>query len=456
MRRLIAILPLLVCASAVAQNEGQLQSEFRREGAEVAKDCSGFKTIFGCLQELVTGKPLHVTGGSIAPQNGESVGAAFVYDKNIGNKWRLNTNADAVVSTNASWRAGLYLKALYVPLKPLTPTTTKPPEGKKSIIQVQAVPELNFYVQSTSLNKLDYYGLGPLTAKQNLALFGMTETITGGNVIYPLPGNFGLALFGEINGRFVDIRDRHGDSSPSIEQLYSNTTAPGLARQPGFFQAGQGLRLNHGFSDRLYLQYSATFQEFAAVSDSRYSFQRLTFDLSNNFPLYRNMRRASLPVGPDQSPQSLEEPRRFVRNLEGSIGARILIVESFVPNGHVVPFYFQPTLGGTDINGNRGLSSYPDYRFRAPNLMLFRGTFEHSLWGPLGGILMADFGKVGLTRSDVDFKNIRHSYAAGLTIRAGGFPQLSLLVAWGGREGTHTIADINSSLLGGAARPSLY
>ena len=30
----------------------------------------------------------------------------------------------------------------------------------------------------------------------------------------------------------------------------------------------------------------------------------------------------------------------------------------------IVPFYFQPTLGGSDINGQRLLSGYDDYRFR--------------------------------------------------------------------------------------------
>jgi hypothetical protein len=31
-----------------------------------------------------------------------------------------------------------------------------------------------------------------------------------------------------------------------------------------------------------------------------------------------------------------------------------------------------------------------------------------------------------------------------------------LLFAWGGGEGNHTIASMNTSLLGGSSRPSLY
>jgi hypothetical protein len=127
------------------------------------------------------------------------------------------------------------------------------------------------------------------------------------------------------------------------------------------------------------------------------------------------------------------------------------------PGGNVVPFYFQPTLGGSDINGNPSLSSYQDYRFRAPNILLLRESFEHSVWNlPLGVAFMADQGKVGLTRGDLSSSPWVHSFSAGLTLRAGGFPQVFLLFSWGGNEGTHTIANVNTSLLGGAARPSLY
>jgi hypothetical protein len=63
---------------------------------------------------------------------------------------------------------------------------------------------------------------------------------------------------------------------------------------------------------------------------------------------------------------------------------------------------------------------------------------------------------VALNRSDLDFTHLLHSYSVGLTLRAGGFPLVSLLFSFGGHEGTHTTARVNGSLLGGSARPSLY
>jgi hypothetical protein len=135
----------------------------------------------------------------------------------------------------------------------------------------------------------------------------------------------------------------------------------------------------------------------------------------------------------------------------------MLSIFSVTQGSNMTPFYFQPTLGGSDINGAMSLPSYQDYRFRAPDLLLLQQSFEHSIGTlPIGILLTADEGKLGLTRGDLGSARWLHSFGAGLTIRAGGFPVISLMFAFGGHEGTHTIANVNTSLLGGGSRPSLY
>jgi hypothetical protein len=140
----------------------------------------------------------------------------------------------------------------------------------------------------------------------------------------------------------------------------------------------------------------------------------------------------------------------------GSIGLHLLLTESMTPAGNTVPFYFQPTLGGGDLNNQNYMPAYADYRFRAPNLIVVRANFEHSIWGPVGFQFLYDIGKVAATRSDLDFSHLAHSFGAGLTLRAGGMPQVSFVFAFGGGEGTHALFLMNSSLLGGSARPSLF
>jgi hypothetical protein len=127
------------------------------------------------------------------------------------------------------------------------------------------------------------------------------------------------------------------------------------------------------------------------------------------------------------------------------------------PGGNVVPFCSQPTLGGVDINGSPSLNSYQSFRFRAPNVLLIQESYERSLFSlPLGVTLTADKGKIGLPRRDLGSNPWVHSFSAGLTLRAGWFPQAFLLFSSGGNEGTHTMASVNASLLGGSATPSLY
>lgn len=467
LRWVFGFLLLFTFSSAFAQ-EGRLQSDFRRESNNVKADCGSFtfKSFAGCAQELFTDHPLHIAVGSIAPQNGFGAGLAFVTHYTPNESWRLSWDADAVGSFNGSWRAGVYMKAIHTPPQQIHVSIGPTSGAKKSNLTVHPSTVFNLYAQSISLNKLFFFGEGPDTTLAGQSVFGMTQTIVGGNVIkpvYELPAlrSLNLALLGEVNGRFVGIRGNSGESSPTIGALYDNATAPGLANQPGFLQLGEGIRLEPNlFDNHVQLNYLVNFQEFFAPSDSTFSFRRWTIDLGHNFPLYQNSVSPGPKDtnGPDECAASVGATNcpSISRNRTGTVGVHLLITESATSSGSVVPFYFQPTLGGSDVNGNPSLSSFADYRYRAPNLLLLRESFEHSIWGPIGFTFMSDEGKVALTRGDVDFGDLKHSFTTGLTVRAGGFPQMFLLFAWGGGEGHHTIANINTSLLGGSARPSLY
>ena len=479
-----ALLLSLAMVPASAQ-EGNLQSDFRREGKHVREACDSFglKLVTSCAYTFFTDHPLHIAAGSMPPQNGFGLGGAFVAFKNTAN-WRMSWNADAVGATSGSWRAGAYMKMVHTPplptgsLGPISPDAGGP-KKKPAKVGIHPYTVFNLYAQTISLNKLNFYGLGNNTTLAGASVFGMRETIVGANVtkpVFELPSisALKLALIGEINGRFVDIRPEHGQSAPSIETVYGNTTAPGLNNQPGFIQFGEGVRIaptipfwkrrtigGFGTSVRdLKLDYSAKFQQFFAPSNSASSFLRWIVDLNHDFDLYSHTESSTTTPanqGPDEcAPQKQDCPTPSTSwNVNGSIGLRFLLSESINSATSAVPFYFQQTLGGQDIDSALALGSYADYRFRAPNLLLLQESFEHSIWGPFGAKFMADQGRVALTRGDLGFSHLKHSFAAGLTLRAGGFPMVSLMFAWGGAEGHHNIFNMNTSLLGGSSRPAL-
>jgi hypothetical protein len=475
-KRWSAVLVLLSAPMLASAQESPLRAELRREGERVSDACGtfSFTTVPGCAYTLFTDHPLHIAAGSMPPQNGFGLGAAFVWSKNTRN-WRMSWDVDATGASSAAWRTGAYMKLVHTPhpaKSPITVTIPKPGEAPKeedkpkgAVSFTHPYTVFNLYAQSISLNKLNFFGLGNDTLLTGKSVFGMSQTIVGANVIKPVferaaIRRLHLALLGEVNGRFVDIRGEHGQSVPSIETLYTDATAPGLTNQPGFVQLGEGLRIQPVIGDSLELNYLGKFQQFFAPSDSHNSFLRWTVDLNHTYYLYgytRSAPKGAEMIGPDSCAPPGETcpeiPR--TRNLSGSTGVRLLVSESINSATSAVPFYFQQTLGGQDINSALSLGSYQDYRFRAPNILLLQETFEHSIWGPFGLKLLADQGRVALTRGDLGFSHLKHSFAGGLTLRAGAFPMVSLMFAWGGPEGQPTIANMNTSLLGGSSRPSL-
>lgn len=472
MRWYIAFVFWLVSTGALAQ-ESWVHADFRREGERVADACTlhNFMSVGSCGYTLFTDHPLHFAAGSMPPQNGFGLGAAYVASRNTKN-WRLSWSADAVGATSGSWRAGGYLTLVHTPFEPVhvsMPTAATPGEQtqkpKKHEVRIHPFTVFNLYTQSISLNKLNYFGEGNNSSLLGASVFGMTQTIVGANVTKPVYewaaiSRLNLSLFGEINGRFVNIRGEGGQSVPSILSLYNDVTAPGLGSQPGFVQFGEGVRIKPVIGDHLELNYAGTFQQFLAPSNSQNTFERWIVDLNHTFYLYgytESGPRTSTMTGPNECAPSGEKCPAIShsRNLNGSLGVRLYLSESMTSATSAVPFYFQQTLGGQDINSNLALGSYQDYRFRAPNLLSLQESFEHSIWGPFGLKFVADEGRVALTRGDLGFSHLRHSYAAGLTLRAGGFPMVSIMFAWGGPEGHHNIFNMNSSLLGGSARPLL-
>ncbi|HZY74652.1 MAG TPA: hypothetical protein VFE22_16195, partial [Edaphobacter sp.] len=161
---LAALVLAAIPALPQAGNESRIYSDFRRE-AEELQSCKSFKfgSVASCAQTLITGQPMHIAVGSIAPQNGIAAGLAFIEHKNLANEWRLNWNLDAVASGNGSWRAGAYMKAYRQPGGKIVVVFPGASGPKNSGPLYRTAPLFNLYAETTSLNRIYYYGLGPNT-----------------------------------------------------------------------------------------------------------------------------------------------------------------------------------------------------------------------------------------------------------------------------------------------------
>jgi hypothetical protein len=463
---------ILLTACCVAQQNGGNESYFGAiftvEGNDIQTGCTRAdvtgtkplsKFVPGCLESLFHGnKGLYGSFENLPPGNSFALGAAFKDSELNTKNWRLNYQIDGQGSFNGSWTSGGFLT---MKRSPAFRTDQKSEPGPPSVVVHGPIPKnlpklgengssliLNLYAFHTSLNQIAYYGIGENTLVANRALFGMRETVTGINADKLL--RYGFHLVGEMNGRWPDIEPDLGQSSPSIGQVYTEATAPGLARQPGFLQFGEGLqytghagglRKDAAFGLNIDLDYRVNFQQFIAPGDSDMSFRRLTVDFTNDLHL---LKRFTPKNGSPTSEQF------------GTLELRGWMAESIAPAGDFVPFYFQPTLGGGDIDKERTLPSFADYRFRGPDALLFRAQYEEPLpkFSFLGVVFRADSGKVAESRDGLDISHMRHSFSVGLSLRAGNFPYVFLMYSWAGGEGSRTFADVNLSAIsstGGAA-----
>jgi hypothetical protein len=417
------------------------------EIVQLQERCGAFQVV-DCASEVLTGQPLHLTIGSLAPQDGFGAGLAYVGHKTT-DAWRIHWDADGLASTKG-WRVGWYGKFVHSTEAPTTshvgtdmPAPDTPTELPEHLV-------VTLTAQAISLDDVGFFGLGPSTSPDGEVFFGMRQTILGAAVVKPFTSSWHPTLYGETNGRFVSIR--------------APATAPDLADSRTFVQLAEGVRLRPTFARRLVeLNYDVSFREYIAPADSTFTFDRLTVDLTHDVALHFPHRRRwpQDANGPDECTTGGDPKHPFdctiTRKVEGTVEVRAFLSDAFTPAGHVVPFYLQPTLGGADINGEHALASYQDYRFRAPNVMFVRLGIEHSIFDlPIGVIALVDTGRVALTRGALTTGPWQNSVSAGLTVRAGGIPALSLLYARGGSEGGHASLLVSTTLLGGSSRPSLY
>lgn len=439
--------------------ESRLAAEMRLEREHLAENCTALKKLMSCAATLVTGHPLHVSPGSLAPQNGFAAGPAIVTHFTPKN-WRATWSGDAVFAPGGAWRAGTYLKMFRTKIEP--PRLGRPGERARPI-RITEYPVYNVYAQAISLPKLAFYGIGSDTVTAEKTSYGMSEMILGGSATIPFSRVAALlrpSLLLEANGRRFDIRGGTSSDAPSIETRFTEAAAPGLTTQSWFAQFGEGVRLRPWlFNDRLQFDYTLVYQQFAS-GESTFSFQRWTIDLNHQVPLYHTgggpmLRDERNTPNECSISQSVDVCPSVTRDLWGSISVRALVSKSQVGDGATVPFYMQRTLGGSDINGQRALASYDDYRFRGPHVMLFQEKIEHALWGPIGASLLLEQGKVAAQREALEFSRLRHSVGVGATLRAGGFPVVTASWHTGGSEGRHFILTIDASLLGGGGRPPL-
>src|SRR6185312_10205818 len=229
------------------------------------------------------------------------------------------------------------------------------------------------------------------------AVFHYREAAAGFDIVKPVAPV--LDIGGAIEGIFPRIITIKNPTIRSVERVYSNTSAPGIASQPNFLHLA-------GFAEL----------HSSGEPESR--------KLSNKFP--------------------------FGKDGKNEFRVRGRLSFSDTSSGQRVPFYLMQTLGGSNIRGADTLRGFRDYRFRDRDLLLLQLEYLRNLKGPIDFIAFYDTGKVAPAISRLDVGRLRHTYGLGLVFVQRRLEDVAFrfYVSFGSGEGTHTYLGLTDPLGG--------
>ncbi|HKV91102.1 MAG TPA: hypothetical protein VJW20_00990 [Candidatus Angelobacter sp.] len=433
---LIIALVLLLGASACF---GDDLADIKRACFERGNFHKGIYWAAECAQETFTAEQYHFTLTSVAPGAGfAALGLGTGSVQRIRRFEFMFAASAAMVPVEGSSvgqaQMTFALPTLSFMRVESPPHSTKQKYGLRAINRrpiddpVDAKMSVTLRVRRINPREQDFYGLGPSTTRAGLASYGLILTETYAGVNNP------LTSWSSAGFDFSFLQPRVTSSinaAPPIRSAYSEATAPGLTVRDDFLHYEPYLLFRIPSHRSFFTTMRVGYAFYQAMGDSRLSFQRLSASSSTTIPLWIPAHNTSMNRGWFAN-AICPDLRSGTRCSMGDLTLNAVVAASYTGAGSQVPFYFDQTLGGTDMNGNDTLRGFGNYRFRGPNTMLFQSEYRHYLWGPVGLLLFYDTGKVALQRSDLSFDHLQHDFGPGLYFHIGNRELVRLYVGFGG------------------------
>jgi hypothetical protein len=296
---------------------------------------------------------------------------------------------------------------------------------------IDAKASLIFHAERSDLQHQNFYGEGNSTTQSDLAIYRMQQTSGGVTVMDPF-ANWGAV---SLSADYLqpNILGATSTGRPSITNTYAENSAPGLQHQPGFARVEPSIRLLFKPVFVEFIELKSGYSFYHGTNGGPYSFRQFNGSLAARHVIrlqtqHTASHRSALS-------DALCTPLPAKECSPGDITVRAFSTTSQVSAASAVPFYLQPTFGGTNIDGDDTLRGYRDYRFRAPNVMGFQAELRHQVWGPLGVFGFYDVGRVAMRTSDLGFDNFHHALGVGMYISAANIVVFRVSVGFGTGEG---------------------
>ena len=241
---------------------------------------------------------------------------------------------------------------------------------------------VDFYAVHRNYPRVDYYGPGPDSAKTGRSDFRLEDTaydVSGG----VRPWRY-LKLGGSLGYLQVNVGPGADRRFVSTDQIFTPAVTPGIDRQSDFLRGGAFVQLDWRDNPGGPRQGGNYLLRYWSYSDRKlgsYSFTRLDLEAQQYLP-FANRRRVIVLRGKS--------------------------VLTYTSDGQRVPFYLQPTLGGSD-----DLRGFRSFRFYDDNLLVLNAEYRWESFSGLDMALFADGGKVFPRRAQWNFKDLEGTVGFG-------------------------------------------
>ena len=193
----------------------------------------------------------------------------------------------------------------------------------------------------------------------------------------------GLAYLQPTIGSGTDSR------FPSTELRFDEATLPGLTAQPDFLRTDRRRRpraARQPAAPHAGGRYAVTLSNYDDRTLGAYAFRSVTVDAQHYVPLPNKYRVVALHAA---------------------------VVMTDAGAGQQVPFYYQPTLGGS-----QQLRGFREFRFRDQNSLVMSAESRWEASWMLDAAVFVDAGKVAPRRGDLNLRDLDASYGVGLRVHS--------------------------------------
>jgi hypothetical protein len=402
-----------------------------------------FNQWVACGQDVADGNAYAIDFGMAPAGNGVRLGLKLKDNKALQQNLDSNLEFDGNDSYNGTWTTYGYWS-----LRPHW-------FSKTDFLKHEDDPFFRIFGGSQKIQLLPYYGEGEQTQVSSMSYYALQRTPVAVRVDFPIVlhpdkqhRNRQIALTPtvQLGGHWYGLADA---SSPGISTVNVGL-GTNLLATPKYFEQAVGFSIVPSTYGAGHLEQNDTVamvvSNHHAVGIGGYSFRQFTGNWSHNFIF--NCDKWEVPISTGGSAM-VTESHCFELDLNGGVTA------SATDAGNTIPFFLQPTVGGSDIGGILTVPSYADYRFRGPDAEYGTATLRYPLYRVLHKLALplelearTDTGKASLRRDGLSIDHMRHSYSVGFALKVGGIPAVDFFYSWGGKEGSRPHALLNPEILG--------